>query len=440
LTEAAGCYRETLRLRPDNPLAHFNLGTTLVADHQPEQAMASFREALRQQPGLALAHANLGHLLLEEGRREEGAACFREALRHDPACANALAAVAFHGLYPLTDVELARMRALLADPRLDPDDGARLHFGLGHFQDRAGACDAAFAHFRQANALRRQVFRKVGKAFDPEDHRGWIDRIIATCDAAYFRRAQGMGRDSERPVFIVGMPRSGTSLVEQILASHPDVFGAGELLEISTLTRQLPSRLGIAERYPDCLHLLHPAVAGAMADQYVEHIDKRNSTAARVTDKMPNNFQFLGLIAVLFPRARVIRCVRDPADVCFSCYVHDFKDWTSDLGNLGRYYRDYDRLMVHWRSVLPVPLLEVVYEELIEDPEAVSRRLVTFCGLEWDDRCLAFHQNQRAVRTASLLQVRQPVYKGAVGRWRRYAAHLQPLVEALEVAESRAGN
>jgi tetratricopeptide (TPR) repeat protein len=431
-TEAASCYREALRLRPDFALTHFNLGATLVADNQPGPAVACFREAIRLQPTLAIAHANLGHLLLQEGRREQAVESFREALRHDPACANALAAVAFYGLYPLTEPELARMRTLLADPRLDPDEVARLHFGLAHVHDRQGACDAAFAHFRQANAVRRRLFRQAGKTFDPEEHHGWVERIVATCDASFFPRVQDWGRESERPVFIVGMPRSGTTLVEQILASHPQVFGAGELTEISKLIRQMPARLGINERYPDCLRLLHPALAHELADQYVQYLQQLNATAARVTDKMPNNYQYLGLIAALFPWARVIHCRRDPMDVCFSCYVHDFKDWTCDLGTLASYYREYERLMAHWRSVLPRPLLEVDYEEMVEDPETVSRRLVSFCGLEWDDRCLAHHQNERAVRTASLMQVRQPVYKSAVGRWRRYETHLRSLWEALK--------
>jgi hypothetical protein len=160
-------------------------------------------------------------------------------------------------------------------------------------------------------------------------------------------------------------------------------------------------------------------------------LDQLNGLAARVTDKMPNNFQYLGLIAALFPRARVIHCRREPMDVCFSCYSHDFQDWTCDLDTLASYYREYERLMAHWREVLPFPFLEVAYEELVADGEAVSRRLVAFCGLTWDERCLAYHQNRRAVRTASLMQVRQPVYQSSVGRWRRYEAYLRPLREAL---------
>jgi hypothetical protein len=358
---------------------------------------------------------------------------YREALRHDPNCVAALAAVTIHSLYPLGDSEVHRIRTLLARPGLPPTDAPRLHFGLGVRADRTGAHDEAFDHFNRANALRRRLLQVAGTAHDAEEHHAWIEQIITTCDAAYFRHVAGLGRRTERPVFIVGMPRSGTSLVEQILASHPDVFGAGELRDIDLLAKKLPARWGGREAYPVCLRNLDAATTSFLADKYLERLARLNGPAIRVTDKMPMNFLNLGLIAALFPRARVIHCVRDPLDVCLSCYFQDFVgvNFSCDLGDLASYYRDYERLMAHWRSVLPLPLLEVVYEELVEDQEAVSRRLVSFCGLNWDDRCLAFHQNRRLVHTASLVQVRQPIYKGSVGRWRHYAAHLRPLLEAL---------
>jgi tetratricopeptide (TPR) repeat protein len=428
-SEAAGCYQQVIRLLPGFPLAHYNLGTAFVANRQPVQAMDCFRRALRLEPTLAPAHAALGDLLLEKGNREDAISHFREALRHDPACVPALVSVTWHGLYPLSKPQRNRMMALLADPHLQPYDGARLHFGLANEHDRAGAYDEAFAHFRQANTLRRRVLREAGKVFDASWYHGWIDQIIATCDTAYFRRTLGIGRATERPVFIVGMPRSGTSLIEQILASHPDVFGAGERQEIGQMVAGLMSQAP-GEEYPS-LARQDGTMIGALADWYLQRIERLDKTAARVTDKTPNNFQFLGLIAALFPQARVIHCRRDPADVCFSCYIQDFKEWTLDLEELASYYRDYERLMSHWQSVLPLALLEVAYEDMVDDPESVSRRLISFCGLNWDERCLAYDQNPRAVRTASILQVRRPVYKTSVGRWRRYAAHLRPLLEGL---------
>lgn len=434
LDKAIASYKRAIQLEPGLVAAHQGLATALLEDGQPQAARECIHQALRLKPNLGEAHATLGRLLLQEGAREAAANSFREALRCDPDCVTALGAVAFFGVYALGDSELGRMQTLLAKPGVTATDASRLYFGLGTLKDRAGAYDEAFAHFVRANDFRRAVLREEGAAFDAGAHRIWIQEIIATCDAAFFERVKGLGQASERPVFIVGMPRSGTTLVEQILSSHPDVHGAGELRDIDRLAEELPGRLGGFGRYPACLERLDNGTAAYFADKYLDRLARLNESAARVTDKMPLNFLHLGLIAALFPCARVIHCVRDPFDVCLSCYFQDFGgvNFSSDLADLGSFHRDYERLMAHWRSVLPLPILDVVYEELVEDPEAVSRRLVSFCGLEWDDCCLTFHQNRRAVHTASQMQVRQPVYKRSVGRWRHYAAHLQPLFDALE--------
>jgi tetratricopeptide (TPR) repeat protein len=431
--EAAACYQQTVRLLPAFALGHYNLGTTFVAAEEAEPAMECFRHALRLQPSLARAHTSLAELLLERGRRDEATRHCREALQHDAACVPALVAVAWHDLYPLTVADLARIQSLLADPRLSEYDASRLHFALGHVAERAGAYEDAFARFSQANELRRRVLRQTGKAFDPVWYQSWIDQIIATCDTAYFERVKGWGRDTERLVFVVGMPRSGTSLVEQVLASHPQVYGAGERKEIGQLVMGLMSRQASPAGYPG--ELDQPTLT-SLADWYLQRIEGCAGSAARVIDKAPNNFQFLGLIAALFPQARIVHCRRDPRDVCLSCFQQDFTDWTLNLEELAIYYRQYERLMAHWRAVLPLPLLEVAYEELVEDLEGVSRRLVSFGGLEWDERCLAFNRTERKVRTASVQQVRQSVYKSSVGRWRHYAAHMQPLLEALGLPTS----
>jgi hypothetical protein len=354
-------------------------------------------------------------------------------LRLDPDCVSALATVAIHDLYPLGASEIERIRTLLARPNLPPARGCVLHLGLANLRQRAGAYDEAFGHFRQGNALRRGLFQQQGTAFDPAAHRACVDAIIRTFDAAYFQRVAGFGLDSEVPVFIVGMPRSGTSLLEQILASHPQVAGGGELRHVPRLVDALPAQLRAPEGYPGCMARVDGPAIRSLAERHLERLTRLGGAALRVTDKLPVNFLHLGLIATLFPRARIIHCRRDPLDVCVSCYTSYFRGlhFTWDLNDLGQYYRQYERLMAHWRTVLPLPILDVVYEELVADPEAVSRELVAFCGLDWDARCLAFHENPRAVHTVSALQVRRPMYTNSVGRWRRYAAHLQPLLEAL---------
>ena len=248
---------------------------------------------------------------------------------------------------------------------------------------------------------------------------------------------------SELPVFIVGMPRSGTSLVEQILASHPQIAGAGELDDIANIAGDLSKALATEARYPDCVSVLTPAVANKAAETYLERLRAMSDSAERVTDKAPLNFRHLGLIALLFRRSRIIHCVRNPLDTCLSCYFHDFGTrhaYSCDLNHLGLYYRDYRRLMTHWRDALGREIFEAVYEELTDDLEGQARKLVAFCGLEWDDACLKYHELPRVVGTASYDRVRGQVCGSSVGRWRHYNAHLEPLKEALgDIAEEAAG-
>jgi tetratricopeptide (TPR) repeat protein len=465
--QAVACFQRAIHLDPDQPEVHFNLGTALTACGREGEAAAHFREAIRRDPGFieayqnlasllmqegedaealpchravlalrpddAAAHNNLGVALLEKGEKAAAAAHYREALRLDPNCSHALASVAIHDLYPLTEDEVGRLEALLAGPGLRPADACVLRFGLGNVRDRAGAYDEAFEQFRQGNTLRRRLFQQSGTAFDPRTHETDIDQLIRTFSAPYFQRARGTGIDHELPVFVVGMPRSGTSLVEQILASHPQVFGGGELRDIQRIVISLPARLGTATGYPACLEGAPAQALRALAERHLERLVALGGGAPRVTDKLPTNHLHLGLIATLFPRARIIHCRRNPLDTCVSCYLSYFRGlpFTWDLEDLGQYYRQYERLTAHWNAVLPLPVLEVRYEELVENQEEVSRRLVAFCGLEWDERCLAFHENSRPVHTVSALQVRRPIYKSSVGRWRRYEAHLQPLLKAL---------
>jgi hypothetical protein len=230
------------------------------------------------------------------------------------------------------------------------------------------------------------------------------------------------------------MMRSGTSLVEQILASHPRVFGAGELPDVGLLLKELPQRLGTAQEYPECASLLDAPISRSLAEKYLAKLRHLGGQAARVVDKMPFNYLRLGLIAALFPVAKIIHCRRDPLDTCLSCYFQNFSGshpYTFDLSDLGYYYREYQRLSAHWTNVLPLKVFDLNYESLTADLENESRRLLDFCGLDWDDRCLRFNETQRVVRTSSVLQVRQPIYRNSIGKWKQYEAHLQPLIEAL---------
>jgi FkbM family methyltransferase len=431
--EAIACFRQAVRLKPDFAMAHMNLGTTLISLGEDEEALESFRRAVQLEPDKAEMHNNLATALLEQGQQEDAVAHFREALRLNPSCTPALVSVAVQDLFPLSADDVGRMEALLANPQLPPMDAATLEFGLGNLRQRAGAFDEAFEYFRRGNARRRGIFHQTGLGFHPPAFRALVDRLIATFDAAYFQRARGFGLDSELPVFIVGMPRSGTSLVEQIIASHPRAHGAGELRDVARIVEKLSAELGAREPYPECLAGARAEQVRPVAERQLRRLAGLGGDALRVLDKMPDNFLQLGLIATLFPRARVIHCRRDPMDTCVSCYLSYFRGlhFTWDLDDLGKYYRQYERLMAHWRQVLPLPLYEVQYEDLVANQEKVSRELVAFCGLDWDDRCLSPHETRRPVHTVSVLQVRRPVYTSSVGRWRRYEAYLEPLKAAL---------
>ena len=236
--------------------------------------------------------------------------------------------------------------------------------------------------------------------------------------------------ETELPVFIVGMPRSGTTLVEQILCSHPRIFGAGELPDIPRMAEYLPMLLNTQEKYPACVTRIDNQTVQTMARRYLDHVSQMAGGAVRVIDKLPGNHQHLGFICTMYPRARIIHCCRDPLDTCVSCYCQQFEHlpFTTSLEDIALTYRLYAQLMAHWRDVLPAQLFQVRYEELVENQEAVSRALLAFCGMEWDDRCLVFHETQRAIQTASGVQVRQPMYRSSIGRWKRYEKYLRPLL------------
>jgi tetratricopeptide (TPR) repeat protein len=466
--EAVPCYREALRLLPDYAEAHNNLGAALRDQGKMEEALACYREALRLNPNYAEAFVNLGVAISEQGKIDEAVSCYRRALQLQPnmpdvhhnlsdafleqgKLADALfhtqetlrlnpdyphalynqALLAVQGWTTFPDSQVQRTRRLLAGANLLPSHASLLHFALANVLSGRGRYDEAFAHYREANILRRNIFHETGTVFNAQYHEQHIDRLIGFFDTEFFRRVQYIGSDSEVPVFIVGMPRSGTTLVEQILSNHPQIHGAGELNDMNQVIAALPAHLGTEGGFPDYLARLDQRTAPALTALYLERLAELGGRAARVTDKMPENYLHLGVIAALCPRARVIHCRRDTMDVCLSCYFQNFKGlpFAWDLEDIGRYHVLYERLMAHWRAVLPLRMCDLVYEDLVADQEGVSRRLLAFCGLEWDARCLAFHDNQRPVQTASKLQVRKPLHSGSLGKWRRYEAHLAPLLK-----------
>ncbi len=264
--------------------------------------------------------------------------------------------------------------------------------------------------------------------------------MLATCTPAFFERVRGLGLDSERPVFVFGLPRSGTTLVEQILASHPQVFGAGETRLARDHFEALPAAMGRDEPAMACLARLDSAAIQHVGQRYLDRLHALNGTALRVVDKMPDNYIYLGWLAALFPEARFIHCRRDLRDIAVSCWMTNFRQirWANDPDHIASRFAEYRRLMDHWRTVLPVPLLEVDYEDTVADLEGVARRLLAWCRLDWEPACLEFHKSDRPVRTASVTQVRQPIYTRSVARWRHYEPALGGLFVRLVPADSGA--
>lgn len=431
-------FEAAARAHPESGLAHMNLGNIAFEASDADAAERHFRKALTLEPNLAVAHQNLATLLKARGAMDEARQHYEQALQLDGNLIQAHYNFAQLRKFEADDPEFERLHTLLDDPARTVGERASLHFALGKMYADTGDPDRAFAHYRAGNDARTEGSAQMGRHFDPDGFSRSVDRILATFTEDFFaqRPATQWGHADDRPVLIVGMPRSGTTLVEQILASHPAIHGAGELSAIAQLLGRVPEHNGSGRPMPEGAADLDPDGVRRLADAYRQQLPAVQDGVRRITDKMPENFLRLGLFALLFPHGRIIHCRRDPLDTCLSCFCHHFTEeheYTNDLTTLGRFYRDYERLMAHWRSVLPIPMHEVRYEELIADQEGQSRALVDFLGLPWDPACLAFHRHDREVRTASNAQVRQPLYRSAMGRWRPYAAHLGPLFETLGI-------
>jgi tetratricopeptide (TPR) repeat protein len=428
--EAEACFRRAIALDPGLARAHYGFATRLGLAGDMEAAIASYREVLAASPGEKLAWNDLGRAMRALGRFEEAGDAFRRALDIDPDFADAYRNLAACRQLAADEGEIARLTALAARPELPIEDRAAAGFAVGKALDDAERFDDAFAAYAEANRLYREARAAAGDRFDAEALRQQVDATMARYTRDYFASVARWGSASEVPVFVLGMPRSGTSLVEQIAASHSRVFGAGELRDIG----ELAAELGPAPEEGDVRRL---------ADAHLARLRALGSGAERVIDKMPDNVFKLGEIATLFPGARVVFCRRDPRDICLSCYFQKFTagqlTFSYDLADCARRYRETERLAGYWRGALPLRMIEIEYEALVADLEGEARRLIEFLGLDWERACLDFHRTQRTVMTASSWQVRQPLYDRSVGRWRHYEPHLGPLFAALETAEAGEG-
>jgi len=424
--------QRAVAIRPDYAEALTNLGFAQLGLKRYDVALANIKRAIVLKPDFAMAYSDLGQTLQALGRLDEARAAYENAIARAPRQPALFKLLGELKRYAADDPQLAAMEELARDlDALSPQQRLVLHFALGKAYGNLGRHDQSFDHLLEGNRLKRQQI-----VYDEPNFLGWLERVRAAISAELLQSRAGAGYPGTAPVFIVGMPRSGSTLIEQILASHPMVSARGELEDLNRLVWGLAAPSGAPERFPEVIPLLSDERLRALGRDYCAAVGAGDSGMTRVVDKMPGNFVFVGLISLALPNARILHTRRDPVDTCLSCFSTLFAGssnlHTYNLGELGRYYRVYATLMAHWRTVLPPEMfLEVKYEDVVEDLEGEARRVIAHCGLPWNRACLEFHRTQRRIHTASFAQVRQPLYRSSLARSQPYLHRLGPLLEAL---------
>lgn len=416
------------RLAPKNAALRERLGHHFRMMGADAKAVLQYEKALKLEPGRLTAIGGLAEVYDVQHRPERARKLIERHLT-DPPNSPALYPVLIRVLVNAGEVEaaVAHGEKLLATGLPESQLGDTC-FQLARAYERAGDYDRAFETARRANEI-------LAPPFDPAAFVANIDGIVETFTRERLASVPRPSSPSELPVFVVGTPRCGSTLVERIIGSHPAAFGAGELRLMPALVRDIALRLSSTSPYPRCVQDFTVETADELSGEYLEALKKLAPKADRICDKDLGNHHRLGLLEILFPRGRVVHCRRDPVDTCLSCYMLPFDPvaipFASDLGHLALFYRQYLRLMDHWHDVLELPILDVDYETLVAAQERETRRLIDFCGLPWDDTCLRFHESAGTARTQSYEQVRKPIYRSSVKRADRFGAHLDPLREAL---------
>ncbi|TIQ16369.1 MAG: tetratricopeptide repeat protein [Mesorhizobium sp.] len=414
-------------LKPDLVEALCGLGRAYVSSDKAAMALPLYEKALKINSIHPMVRTGLANALTSLGRMDDARAYLKEAIERRlnmPAAYNDLMHTRKFTEEPS---ELASILSELANPNLAPDLAQQLHHAAGKVLDDLQRYDEAMDHFQKAK-------RVAGYDFDLESYRRWVDSMIELFSPEMLAAKASHGNPSEIPVFVLGMPRSGTTLTEQICASHPDVHGAGELTKLRRIANSMGFRTQPDEAFRGSIMSMTRDQSRTLAEEYLSYLRQHAPAALRIVDKLPHNFELMGLIGILFPNARIIHCRRDAIDNCLSCFVLNFTkqhSYNADLQTLGLYYREYDRLMRHWDKVFPGRIFENRYETLVADQETQSRRLIEHLGLPWDDACLRFFDKDGSVNTVSRWQVRQPIYKSSVKRWKHYESEIQPLIQSL---------
>ncbi len=434
--EALDCFDRAIALDPSHPPAHYLRASTLARASFTDDAIEAYRRCLELKTDHIGALLGLGHMLKAVGRYDECVASYQACIRHAPDFGETYWSLANLKTYRFDDQAVAEMEKRAAAGGENEQSQVNFLFALGKAYEDRRDFERAWHFYRSGNAAQRSQI-----AYDPVQTEVMNDRLIEVYTAEFLQSLRGAGNPDPSPVFILGLPRSGSTLLEQILASHGQVEGTSELPYIGRVATSLNRNRADGVNYPEAMRELAPANVAALGADYLAQAHMHRRTGApRFIDKMPNNFPNVGLIAAILPNAKIIDARRHPLDACLSCYRQLFakgQNFTYDLTEIGEYYLQYQRMMNHWSRVLPGRVLTVQYEEVVSNFEAQVRRLLAFCGLPWDDACLKFHESDRPVRTPSAEQVRQPIYDRSIGHWRHYQRYLDELIEVIDPIRDR---
>lgn len=431
LATAEAEYRALIREKVRIPQLYHQMAQISAQSGRLKEARALWNKALHLDPGFVQARYLLGNLLKAEGRLDQAAACYRSVIGQKPGYTQAHFTFAgIHQYKNLDDPHIAAMQGIYMSDGLPVENRIHVAFALAKAFEDAGDHAGAFGYLEEGNRLRNDSFQ-----YDISSDRELFDNIVETFSAEAVAAVQANATGSSRPVFIVGMPRSGTSLLEKILATHTSVYGAGEIDDFYSLAAGL--FLDPEDHYQYRPLGRCPArTFEQLGSAYLERLEARDSSANRVTDKLPFNLLMIGLIKLSLPNATIIHCCRDARDTCLSIYKQNFTTanyrFAYDLRTIGQFYCQYERLMRHWQEVFPGGIHDISYEDLTRNPETEIRKLLNVCDLEWQEDCLAFDKSPGVVTTASAAQVRRPVYRSSVGLWKKYREHLAPLLEELQ--------
>jgi tetratricopeptide (TPR) repeat protein len=428
LPDAQANLEQSLRIDPESSAARVALALVLVDCDAIPEAIGEIQRAVEIDPGNAEILARLGWLQNLDGESEKAVVSFRAAISKRHCYGQAHHGLAHARAQGHQGKDVDRMVNALANPQLGDNDRMLIAYALGKIAEDKGQTEQAFEYWFEANET-----QKRGQNYSLERQTAFFERHKQALNKNLLNRLANVANDDATPIFVLGMPRSGTSLVEQILASHPQVYGAGEVefsrVFVDTTERQTQ------QSFPSGIEDLELEYLHEETSLYIEKLKNKSNGEPRVVDKLPHNFLRVGLLAALFPKATIVHCTRHPMDTCLSIYKHHFGEshsYATDLVALGRYYRRYEDMMAHWQQLLPGRIIEIEYQQLVMNIEPEIRRMLQLCELEFDSRCLSFHNTRRPVHTPSSEQVRQPVYQSGIGHWRCFAKQLEPLRKALK--------